>query len=199
MHLLPLSLLTALAFMVCSLLRHPRPSEAAPTLADAANHWAAPYISTMVDKGILTGYPDGTFRPDGYISREEFAAVLARAKGITKHAGKQHFSDVGPDRWSFAIVGAVVDAGIIHPEDYGNTFDPTSPITRAEIATMLVRAGGFENEIAKKTSLVSFSDPIPDWARGYITVALNHGLVTSYDDGTFRPGGKATRAEAGLR
>jgi hypothetical protein len=139
---LPLSMALAFAFMICFLLGSASPLEAAPYLQDVVGHWAAPSINAMVDQGILTGYPDGTFRPDGNISREEFAAVLARAKGITDFGGKQHFSDVEPDRWSFVSVGALVDARIIHAEDYGDEFDPTTPITRAEIATMLVRAGG---------------------------------------------------------
>lgn len=124
--------------------------------------------------------------------------MLARAVGATASGGKQHFTDVPQERWSFESIGALVEARIINPDDYGTAFNPTTPITRAEIATMLVRAGGFEKELGKKASLISFSDPIPEWAKGYVTVALNHGLITGYYDGAFRPGGKATRAEAGL-
>lgn len=176
-----------------------RSALAAAVLGDVSGHWAETYVNQMVEQGILTGYPDGTFRPDNSISREEFAAVLARAKGLkAPDTETQYFADVGPDNWSYGNIQALAHAGIVHPEDYDGKLQPGTPITRVEIATMLVRAAGLEGEVAKKGSLVSFKDSIPSWAKGYVTVALNHGLVTGYDDGTFRAQGKATRAEAGL-
>jgi len=153
----------------------------------------------MVEQGILTGYPDGTFLPDDSISREEFAAVLARAKGLKPpDSESRYFTDVGPDNWSYGNIQALAAAGIIHPVDYEGRLLPEGAIARIEIATMLVRASGLEQEVDKKAVLTTFSDPMPSWARGYATVALNHGLVTGYEDGTFRYQGQATRAEAGL-
>lgn len=172
---------------------------AAPLLTDIAGHWAASHINQMVEQGILTGYPDGTFLPDNSISREEFAAVLTRATGLKPMAaGSPYFTDAGPGNWSYGNIQALTAARIIHPEDYNGRLLPGAPITRAEIATMLVRAAGFEQEADKKALLTSFSDPMPPWAKGYATVAMNHGLVTGYEDGTFRDQGEATRAEAGL-
>ncbi|HHY76695.1 MAG TPA: S-layer homology domain-containing protein [Firmicutes bacterium] len=60
-HLL---ILTALTFIICLSLARSMPAKTAPIFQDVRGHWAEPYISTMVDKGILTGYPDGSFKPD---------------------------------------------------------------------------------------------------------------------------------------
>lgn len=195
-------LLVALALAVAGILwfgGHDRDVLAAAAPKDVAGHWAAPYINQMLEKGILTGYPDGTFLPDNSISREEFAAVLARAKGLKALASASpYFADVGPDTWSYGNIQALVEAGILHPADYGGILQPGAAITRIEIATMLVRAAGLEDETAKKADLVYFSDSMPSWAKGYVTVALNHGLVAGYEDATFRCQGQASRAEAGL-
>ncbi len=172
---------------------------AGPEAADYASHWAKDYICTLMDEGLLTGYPDGSFRPDATITRQEFAAILARAKGYKVTTDRPpHFCDVGPELWSYDSIQALVEAGIFSRDDFGEAFNPSLPVTRAEIAMMLVRASELEKEVNKKASLASFVDPIPAWASGYVTVALNHGLVTGYGDGTFRPAGRATRAEAGL-
>jgi hypothetical protein len=153
----------------------------------------------MTARGILTGYPDGTFLPDNSISRREFAAVLARAKGLQAPASDpQRFSDVTTGDWAYGSVQALVSGGILRPADYGGALHPEAPITRMEIAVMLVRAAGLEGEVSKKSTLVTFADPIPAWAAGHVTVALNHGLVAGYEDATFRASGNATRAEAGL-
>ncbi|MEX0975436.1 MAG: S-layer homology domain-containing protein [Bacillota bacterium] len=195
-------LLVALALALIGILGfggHDSSVFAAAALRDIAGHWAAPYINQMLEKGILTGYPDGTFLPDNSISREEFAAVLARAKGLRALASASpYFADVGPDSWSYGNIQALVEAGILHPADYGGILQPGAAIRRIEIATMLVRAAGLEDETAKKADLIYFSDSVPSWAKGYVTVALNHGLVTGYEDATFRCQGQASRAEAGL-
>lgn len=175
------------------------PAQAKPAVSDLQGHWAKIHIETMLERGIMGGYPDGLFRPDNPITREEFAAVLARAKGLKEtRGGLPCFGDVAPEDWSYTYVQALSQAGVLHPEDYGTRFGPQTPITRQEIAVMLVRAAGFEKEVVKKGSLTVFSDSMPDWSKGYVTVALNHGLIAGYDDGAFRPGTCATRAEAGL-
>lgn len=174
-------------------------TETAHAASDVSGHWAERYIQTMMEKQIIQGYPDGTFRPDNLITREEFAAVLARAKKLPPSASTANtFDDVPRERWSSEYIESLVSSGIIHPQDYGKNFSPNYPITRAEIVVWLVRAAGLEGEIYKNSQLISFSDTMPDWTRGYVTVALNHGLVTGYSDGTFGLFRNATRAEAGL-
>ena len=188
----------ALLLLVWALSGSSGKAAAGPAFPDVAGHWAQGYIATLAGRGILSGYPDGTFRPDGTITRLEFAAVLAKAKGLSSKAKTPYFSDVGEDSWGFPYVQALAEARVLHPEDYGGRLSPDSPITRVEIATMLVRAAGLEGEVGKEGVLTSFSDTVPAWARGYVAVALDHGLVTGYDDGTFGASRNATRAEAGL-
>ncbi len=103
----------------------------------------------------MEGYPDGRFRPDGAISREEFMAVLAKAKGLRASGGSPSFQDVDPGRWSFPLIQALTNARIVHPEDYEGRLRPETPVTRMEIAVMLVRAAGLEGELVKTAELTS--------------------------------------------
>lgn len=174
------------------------PSVSAAGLSDVAGHWAEPYITRMVGMELISGYPDGRFGPDDPITREQFATILCKAAKLPDPKGPPAFSDVPTDRWSYRYVQSAVEAGIIHPEDYDFKFNPDEPITRIEIVVMLVRAAGLEKETAKRAQLTIFKDPIPDWGRGYVTVAVNHGLVTGRPDGTFGAYSSTTRAEASV-
>lgn len=166
---------------------------------DVESHWARPYVAEMIERGIVTGYEDGTFRPDRAVSREEFCAVLSRTLGFSpvSDGTASAFSDVGGS-WAAGHIAALEKKGVLRAADYSGVFRPSLPITRQEIVTMLVRAAGLEGETVRSGSLTSFTDPIPERAKGYVAAALNHGLVSGYPDGAFRPSGTATRAEAGL-
>ena len=105
-------------------------------------------VSALAEKGIITGYPDGTFRPDGNITRAEFATVIARAKGLTVNLsedGVTGFEDLDNDEsnaWARPYVKAAVDAGIINGfED--KTFRAVENITHEHATLMVERA--FEN------------------------------------------------------
>ena len=75
--------------------------EYAQTFPDVAKaHWAFSYISDMVERDILSGYPDGTFRPEDKVSRAEFARIMASAAGLeVKSASVSTFADVAITDW----------------------------------------------------------------------------------------------------
>jgi len=167
---------------------------------DAEGHWAENNINTLTEKGVITGYPDGTVRPDSIISRGEFAALLVRYMEInTADAEKvtPAFDDIG-GHWSAANVEALVDAGIIDPDDYDGSFLPEEPITRIEIIRMMVRSigkGGAAEQYNKNTDFADDSK-LYGIDKGYVHYAYDYGLVEGYPDNTIRPGGESTRAEA---
>ncbi|MBH0230719.1 S8 family serine peptidase [Halobacillus yeomjeoni] len=101
------------------------------------SHWASGYIGAMEKAGILTGYKDGTFRPDKPMTREEMAAVIVRAYELTGSSNVR-FSDVDPDSWSYKYISTLVANGIVSGYPDG-TFRPGLDIKRSEFAALMAR------------------------------------------------------------
>ncbi|MGB9867920.1 MAG: S-layer homology domain-containing protein [Bacillota bacterium] len=165
---------------------------------DISGHWAEAQVTHLLDLGIITGYEDGTFRPENPVTREEFVALLARAIRLQLSGSSvtQAFQDVTPTRWSYPYVQAAVKAGLIQTSDYGSRFQPAQPISRGEIAAMLVRAAGAEPPGAVSLRPTSIPDVPSDKVANYVAAALSRGLLAGYPDGSFRPTASTTRAEA---
>ncbi|WP_168735883.1 S-layer homology domain-containing protein [Cohnella fermenti] len=112
------------------------------TFADAAaiKAWARQAVAQAVQAGLVTGYEDGTFRPDDDITRVEMAAVLAKALKLVPEAdaGTGYADDREIPAWAKGTVAAVQEAGLIVGKN-GNTFDPVGKTTRAEAVTVLLR------------------------------------------------------------
>ena len=139
-----------------------------------AGDWYADAVGYAVQKGIVSGYPDGTFKPNQAISRGEFAAIVARFTNIT---GDQPpaFSDLDPNHWSYQAICQVAAKGWLSGYPDGS-FKPNQPITRAEVATisnrMLNRTPDLDRLKAQKDKLPHFSDVGPgDWFYGAIMEA----------------------------
>ncbi|MEW6183456.1 MAG: S-layer homology domain-containing protein [Bacillota bacterium] len=180
------------------------PTVIPPTsLVDIDNHWAAETIREMVYKGIVAGYPDGTFRPENTINRAECAAILSRALGLP--AGDTGMLSGFADKdtipvWAQNAIAAALGEDLIkgYPEAGGNTtFQPLKPITRTELAAILSRTLTQEVTVEEGNSLV-FTDQaqIPLWARQAVDIASQADIVAGYPDGSFKPSKVVTRAEA---
>ena len=141
----------------------------------------------------IVGYGHGDVQPQNSITRAEVAAIFFRLleDGIRSEnfTHQNDFSDVAADAWYCSSVSTLSRMGIIAGYPDG-TFRPNAPITRAEFAAIATR---FDNN-GDKTP-VNFNDIIGHWAEDEITVAANHGWVSGYGDGTFRPESRITRAE----
>lgn len=175
------------------------PAALALPLTDVTGHWAAGHIHAMYLAGIVSGYPEGDYRPERHVTREEFAKLVVLTAGIAPIYPEQaSFADVGKDRWSYGVIEAAVAAGILRPSDYGANLRPADLLGRREMATLLVRAAGEE---ALATSLTGAELPFtdletqPGWARGYIAAATQLGLMNGFPDGTFRPAALTKRGE----
>jgi hypothetical protein len=162
-----------------------------------AGYWGGDQIGQLVQAGIMTGYPDGNFYPDRQITRAELARIVARAFNLADHQpGSSTFGDVHLSDWYYGSVEAAVYAGILKGRGHGD-FEPNAPVTREELAVIVVRALGEADEAAT-TATTSFTDDasISAWARGFVVVAGQQGLVGGYpEDNSFRPRNGATRAE----
>ncbi len=161
------------------------------TLKDIAGHWAEANIKSLVASGAISGYPDGTFRPDGNITRAEFATVLVKALGLKAQGGKVFKDTTG--HWAKDFISTAAALGIVNGYPEGN-FGPDDLITREQMAAMTVKAAGLTGTSRELT----FADTkdISDWALEAISIATGKGIMKGYPGNTVRPGGNATRAEA---
>lgn len=153
----------------------------------------APELNTTSHTAYVNGYPDGTVKPNGRITRAEVAAIfyrlLAEDSRKTYVTTKSGFYDVDSSKWYNAYVATLNNAGVITDSSNGY-FRPDDAITRAELAAMLA-------QFAKtKGGAYSFTDvTVEHWAAYAITVCANLGWINGYPDGTFRPDATITRAE----
>jgi streptogramin lyase len=174
-------------------------TQAAPTLTDITGNWAAGDIEQLVSQGYLSGYPDGTFKPDSEITRAEFCAIMDKVLNLTTVTQETpQFNDVQTGDWYYQPVEEAVYAGIAKGYNEGY-FKPNAPISRQEMACVLVQALG-ESQLADTNAKTKtkFADDasIAGWSRGYIFVANQQGIISGYPDGSFQPRSNATRAEA---
>ena len=149
-------------------------------------------IKGMTHKAYIFGYPDGTVRPNGKITRAEAAAMLARLLDIEAYgsADAPSFPDT-PSSWYNKAINAVVQRGIMQGYPDG-TFRPNSPITRAEFTKMIAVIDN------KPYGTAPFADVIGHWAERPIGAEHEAKRITGYPDGTFRPDNHITRCEAAV-
>ncbi len=144
----------------------------------------------------IGGYPDGTFGPNLNVSREEIAKMLIVALELEESiSAVSSYSDVATDRWSFPYVEAATERGYLNGYG-GGIFQPAASMTRAELATCLVRIAEKSGKEAVEADL-SFSDVSGDkWYAESVLKAAELGLVNGYANGTFQPENTVSRAEA---
>ncbi len=157
-------------------------------------YYAFGYIKWAYCHGIISGYNDGTFRPENPTSRGQVAKMIALAAGwpLTPGPGAPHFSDVAPGSTFYTYIEVGYAHGILSGYSDG-TYRPAVPVTRAQLTKLIVLARGYALVTPARPT---FSDvPRDFWAYGYIETAAAHQIVGGYADYTFRPLNNATRAQ----
>ena len=142
----------------------------------------------------VNGYPDGTVKPTGDVTRAEVAAILYRVMDAdcvkTYETTRCSFSDVVRGDWFNAYVATLENAGVIVDTRTNGKFRPNEAITRAELAAMLAQFADI------KSAANSFNDvSARHWASDEIAVCAKMGWINGYPDGSFRPDATITRAE----
>ncbi|MBU5442212.1 S-layer homology domain-containing protein [Paenibacillus sp. MSJ-34] len=144
---------------------------------------------------IVSGYPDGTFKPDSPVTRAEFTVMLARTlklDGAGSAPALTDWSKIGA--WAEQAVALAVQAGIVNGYEDGS-FRPEAHITRAEMASMIARAlGGLLDENA--TTGFADDEDIPKWSKGAVAAIRQLDIVIGRGAGRFVANDAATRAEA---
>lgn len=158
------------------------------SFTDTEGHWAKANIDLLISKGLLSGYPDGSFRPDHSLTRAESIKVIATYLGLEGQASS--FTDVPASHWASSYIGAAFQSGLMQGYSDGS-FRPNDMISRAELAALMTRAFKLEG-----TGAASFKDVSTSaWSYAYIDALAAHEIVTGYADGTFKPNQAITRAE----
>ena len=152
-----------------------------------------PKLNTSDHFAYVQGYPDGTVKPAGNITRAETAAILFRlmdeGSRKTYYSTKSGFRDVATGSWYNTYVATLNNAGVITDSSNGY-FRPNEAITRAELAAMLANftetagAANYFNDVSASY-----------WAANAIAICAKLGWITGYPDGSFRPDRNVTRAE----
>lgn len=168
------------------------PGVSAASLSDIKGHWAEDYIEYGVSAGYISGYTDGTFRPNKTVTRAEFSKMVNTALGIN-HTVSISFTDVAYSAWYYDVVRKAVSAGYI--SGYAdNTFGADRNITRQETAVMLARIVT-EPESATATAFKDAAS-IDSWALSSITKMAAKTYMQGDKNNNFRPKAALTRAEA---
>src|SRR5450830_582124 len=166
----------------------------------AASYWAFDEITALAAKKVLAGYPDGTFKPEGKVTREEFAKMVVVAKGLALvKPASPTFTDVLASRWSYGYVEAAAKAGYIKGIG-GGKFAPASQIKRQDMAVLLVRVIGKEAESKTIKESVAFANDEPKigtYAIGAVTIAVRPRvqLLTWDKSRNLNPTMSATRGD----
>lgn len=163
---------------------------------DVVNHWAQPAIKDLMRQGVLVGYPDGTFKPDRFVSRAEFARMCVKAFGLPAN-GSKTFKDL-TTHWAKADVAALAETGAVDGYPDG-TFRPDQPITRAEMVAALDRLlkVGAKEQVFGQDWSQSYPDvPKSHWAFRLVELARRLDYLPPSYGTSFLPGTVVTRAEA---
>lgn len=138
---------------------------------DVGDAWYSKAVNFAADRGYITGYEDGTFRPENPITRAEFAVILGNYLGISRDVGKTSFVDVSSEHFASGYIEDLAQKHIIN--GYGDRiFKPDNTITRAEAVTMINRALG--RSVPSVLPQNPFSDLSPlHWAFGQILTAVS--------------------------
>ena len=174
-----------------------------PQFTDVAEEaWYHDYVYDLVYRGVVNGMTATTYEPEGKLTRAQFvkllACSLADAETLKTYEGQHPFKD-SEGHWAEAYIAWAKDKSIVEGVS-ATEFDPEAPITREQMATIFGRYALKQGiELPKSDNAAgSFpdADKISEYAREFVELMRIAGILNGYEDGTFRPQGNATRAEA---
>jgi len=160
-------------------------------------HWAYEAVNKMVELNIVNGYPDGTFKPQGKITRAEFAKILVLSLEL-KEKSNVEFIDVKSDYWGYDYIKIASNYLTGYNNNGKLLFLPNMQAVREDMAVAIVIAQNLQNTNYDLATLDKFTDKneISKDLQKYIAIAVENGLMKGNADGTFNPQGELTRAEA---
>lgn len=164
------------------------------------NHWAYSYVENLNSTGIISGYPDGTFKPENTVTREEFIKMVISAAGLYDSAAECSFDDVASNAWYYRYVASAKSVGAISGITE-TAFGSGRNITRQDVAVIVARLlDRFKesNSSAKTGVVTSYADDVnvSDYAKASVNILTNLGIIDGFEDNSFNPLAYLTRAQA---
>lgn len=166
------------------------------SFVDIGNHWAAEFIRRLADLQLISGFADGTFRPDEKLTRAQYAALLVKVFDPAPIRPAAQFIDIPPNFWAIQVIQQAYRAGFISgfPDQ---TFHPNQNLRRLHLIVSLTSGLKLPNADEKLLNIYEDRDSIPNYARPAVVDATQAGIVVSYPDTRQLQGSQeATRAEA---
>jgi len=177
----------------------PAPSPDVIAFSDVPpTYWAAPYIIALTQRGVLGGFPGGTFQPDKPVTRAEFAGIVSRAFDQAPTQPSLQFEDIAPTYWANAAIEKSVQTGFMNGYP-GEVFRPDQPILLSQLQVALITGLNLPTPANPEQVVGKYADAqeVPKWAVDKVAAAIESGLVTNYPDSNkLNPNRSATRADA---
>lgn len=161
----------------------------AANFTDMANHWSNPFVNIMADHELISGYPDGSFKPDNNITRAEAASMLSKLNLPNLLADKQ-LKDTSVGVWSFTPIHDAYKMGVLLENSIGPDDLMTRDMCVAAASRLFGLQVGYQN-----VSLAQFSDASAVKSTMHWQNLVKAGIITGFPDGTLKPNNPVTRAE----
>ncbi|MBP1993844.1 DUF4838 domain-containing protein [Paenibacillus eucommiae] len=167
--------------------------------SDIGGHWAEVQLKKWLEAGLLQGYGNGQVAPDRQIARGELVALINRSFGFKEKAEIQ-FTDLSTSDWQYDEVSIAVKEGYLSGYEDG-TVRVHNEISRQEAAVMLERIlapvlAGYADLKAEAAPVFTDAASIAAWSKAAVQQLADHKILGGYEDGSFKPLGSMTRAEA---
>jgi len=169
------------------------PPASSPKFSDVEKHWSRESVEALSDVGIISGFPDGSFKPDASVTRAETIKMIVVLAGVNTDADEASgFGDVNSADWFAPFVNAGVANGYIFGNEEGN-FNPAANITREDVCVILYRALELGDDASEAT--FTDSEAISSYAKEAVEKLVAAGIVKGDDTGAFNPKKAITRGE----
>ncbi|MEH1792265.1 MULTISPECIES: S-layer homology domain-containing protein [unclassified Nostoc] len=174
------------------------PSLAQTTFSDvSSNYWAAQFIQQLSQRGVIAGFPDGSFRPEEAVTRAQFAAMVNKAFQKSQQRSPINFADVPSNYWASSAIQQAYTIGFLSGYP-GNRFEPNQAIPRQQVLVSLANGLEYSPSGNTESTLQYFNDAsnIASYARSPIAAATEKQIVVNYPNVKFlNPTATATRAQ----
>ncbi len=172
------------------------PNTVASSFIDIQEHWAAEFIRRLASLNLITGFVDGSFKPDAMLNRAQYAALLVKAFNPTPKRPVIGFIDIPANFWALAAIQDAYRSGFLSgfPDQ---TFQPQKPLRRLELILSLVNGLSLPPTDEKVLAIYKDRQTIPNYAASAITAATQASIIVNYPDPLeLQLKREATRAEA---
>ncbi len=149
------------------------------SFSDLTGHWAAAFVTALVSKGLISGFPDGTFQPATPMTRAEYAAVIAKTWHLPARSNQTSFTDIQPDFWAATAILQATNMGFMsgYPDQ---TFRPGQNLTRIQAIVSIVNGLNFGDSHPDVLMLYSDRAQSPSYATNTVAIATQKSLVVNY-------------------